>query len=429
MTPLIASAPTARRTGRLNVGAALALALSLSACDGLLKVDNPAALQESQLENPALSQFLINGVIGEFQFAYGYYALWSGVLADESYADHVDLSIRALTRHEIDDLNTINDGVYGNLHRARQSAEDVGERLKRMLGSGAGTNLDVARALIYAGYSYVLLGEGFCESPVNGGPPLSSAELLGRAVARFEEGLLIASAALTGPNEGPAQDLIHLAHVGAARALLKQGDVSKARAHAALVPDGYERLAYYSGNSVRENNAVHIGAKTPYLGMHPVFQRLDDPRIPRSAAARQAIAGSLVFPPLKPFMYGGWIASAPVAIEVTTPIRFASGLEARYIGVEADGPGATMLSFVNARRAAVAKSPVSLGGAALLAEFRVQRALDFYLTGQRLGDLRRYAAAGDDLFLSGPFPVPPDSYGTRRCFIIPRSEKAGNPNL
>jgi hypothetical protein len=74
------------------------------------------------------------------------------------------------------------------------------------------------------------------------------------------------------------------------------------------------------------------------------------------------------------------------------------------------------------------KPPVAVSGSALLAEFRVQRALDFYLTGQRLGDLRRYAVAGTDLFPSGAFPVPPDRYGNMRCFIVPRSEKAGNPN-
>jgi hypothetical protein len=88
-----------------------------------------------------------------------------------------------------------------------------------------------------------------------------------------------------------------------------------------------------------------------------------------------------------------------------------------------------MLDFVNARRAAAGKPPVALSGSALLAEFRMQRALDFYLTGQRLGDLRRYAAAGTDLFPSGRFPVPPDRYGSMHCFIVPRSEKAGNPNF
>ena len=123
-------------------------------------------------------------------------------------------------------------------------------------------------------------------------------------------------------------------------------------------------------------------------------------------------------------MYSGWTGIPPAkTIETNTHIRFASGLEARYIGVEADGPNAAMLAFVNVRRAVGGKPPVTLSGPALVDEFRMQRALDFYLSGQRLGDLRRYAAAGKDLFPTGQFPVSLDLYGSMHCFIVPRSEK------
>ena len=74
------------------------------------------------------------------------------------------------------------------------------------------------------------------------------------------------------------------------------------------------------------------------------------------------------------------------------------------------------------------KPPVNLDGATLVAEFRMQRAIDFYLTGQRLGDLRRYAEAGTDLFPTGKYPTLRDSYGTMHCFIVPLSEKSSNPN-
>ena len=74
------------------------------------------------------------------------------------------------------------------------------------------------------------------------------------------------------------------------------------------------------------------------------------------------------------------------------------------------------------------KPQVNLSGSALLTEFRVQRALDFYLTGQRRGDLRRDLEAGTDLFPTGKFPVGSESYGIMHCFIVPRSEKSGNPN-
>ena len=123
-------------------------------------------------------------------------------------------------------------------------------------------------------------------------------------------------------------------------------------------------------------------------------------------------------------MYSGWTGiGAPQTIEFTTHIRFASSLEAQYIRVEADGQPTAMLSFVNARRAVAGKPQVNLIGLALLAEFRMQRGLDFYLTGQRLGDLRRYKAAGTDLFPTGKFPVGAESYGSMHCFIVPQSQK------
>ena len=300
-----------------------------------------------------------------------------------------------------------------------------------MVGANAASNLNVARALIYGGYSYVLLGEGFCDAPVNLSAPLSSTELLARAIARFDEGITVATAARSGATPGVAQDLIFMARVGAARASLWKGDLDKARAYADSVPVTYERWAYYSANSVRENNALQppvSATATPWLGMHPTFQGLNDARVPQPAESRVSINLHAIFPPLKPSMYSGWTATVAAPIELAAHIRFASGLEARYVVVEADGPTAAMLTFVNARRAAAGKSPVDLSGPALLAELRWQRALDFYLTGQRLGNLRRYAAEGTDLFPTGKSPVLPDAYGTMRCFVVPQSEKSGNPN-
>jgi hypothetical protein len=415
-----------------RVGATAGISLGIAACGDLLTVTNPGSLQEAQLANPALEQFLINGAIGEFQFAYGSYAYWSGVLADESFTDHhASISIQEVARHDFNEFNGINELLYGNLQRARQSADDAADRVKTMLGTRAASSLNVARALAYGGYAYVLLGEGFCEAPVNLSAPLTSDELLSRAIARFDEAITVAAAAKAGAGVA-AEDLISMARVGAARASLRKGALLAARAYADPVPLTYGRWAYYSANSARENNAIFLSVRTtgtpPWLAMHPTFQGLDDPRVPQPKASRLSIASHPIFPPLKPSMYSGWTAAAPGPIEVATHIRFSSGLEARYIVVEADGPTSAMLSFVNERRAVAGKPPVNLEGSALVDEFRMQRALDFYLTGQRLGDLRRYAAAGTDLFPRGNFPILPNVYGTTHCFLVPRSEKSGNPN-
>ena len=414
-----------------HVAAATLLVLSLAGCENALQVTNPGALQESQLGNPALEQFLVNGAIGEFQFAYVNYALWSGVLADELITDHTNVSIREFSLHNFNDLNVTNEGIYGNIQRARQSADDATTRVKTILGAGATSSLNVSRTLIYGAYAYVLLAEGFCDSPVNLSAALTPAELFARAITKFDEGIAVATAGRTGANVAAAQDLIYMAQVGAARASLKKGDLAKAREYAALVPDTYERLAYYSANSVRENNAVNAAVRTSgaYLGMHPSYVGLSDLRVAQPTVSRPGLNSAAIFPPMKPMNYSGWLPTgAAQTIDVTSNMRFASGLEARYIGIEADGPTAAMLTFVNARRAVVGKAAVNLTGPALLTEFRQQRAYDFYLTGQRLGDLRRYATTGTDLFPTGKYPVFPDPYGNNKCFLVPQSEKTSNPN-
>jgi starch-binding outer membrane protein, SusD/RagB family len=429
--PIRVRRPVDTRSPCRRSGVVILVLLGLVGCGDLLKVTNPQSLEEGQLDDPALESFVLNGAIGEFQYAYANYALWAGVLADEAFTDHSgSLAFRDMSLHQFDDLNGANAEAYESLQRARQSADDAADRLKKMLGARAAASLNVARALIYGGYSYVLLGEGFCEAPVNLSKALPSAELLTRGIARFDEGIAVATAA-SATNAVAAGDLINLARVGAARASLKKGDLAGAREYADSVPNNFERWSYYSANSPRENNPLQVPVRfiQPYLGMGAAFQSRGDARVPQPLVARTSLNAHPIFPPLKPSMYSGWsVSGASQSIDVATSIRFASGLEARYIVVEADGPTTAMLAFVNARRAVVGQEPLALTGSALVAEFRTQRALDFYLTGQRLGDLRRYAEAGTDLFPKGKYPTSPELYGAMHCFIVPQSEKARNPN-
>jgi hypothetical protein len=415
------------------LSAAVALNM-LSACENLLEVSDPGSIQGGQLEDPTLENLLVNGVMGEFQFAYGYYALWSGVLADEIFTDHTNVSVREFSLHNFNDLNDITTGAYENIHRARQSADDASARLKTMLGAGASSSLSMARVMAYGGYSYVLLAEGFCGSPVNLSEELPPEELFKRAIARFDTAITVSNAVKAGTTVAAtitaANDLINMSNVGAARAALKMGDPVKARTYAALVPANYEKLAYYSSNSVRENNQLNRPARTadPFVGVAPAFFSLADPRVPRLATSRPGLNSNPIFPPQRPFMFTGWTATTVQPIDITTTIKFATALEAQYVIAEADGGTASTLAFVNARRAVGNQAPVDLSGAALVTELREQRARDFFLTGQRLGDLRRYLKAGTDLFPKGKYPVFTDFYGEAKCFIVPLSEKAANPN-
>src|SRR5688572_16683311 len=284
-----------------GVAAIAATVLGLSGCGDLLEVSQPGSLKEEQLDDPALEQFIINGVIGEFQYAYANYAVLSSTLADEAFTDHSSsVNHNAVSLHRFDDLNGVNNFVYATLQVARQSADNAADGLKRMLGERAASSLNVARALIYGGYSYVLLAEGFCEAPVNLSAGLPPAELFTRAIARFDEGITVATAARTVPDSAAANDLVQLAQVGAARASLKKGDPVKARTYAAPVSDTYARWAYFSANSLRENNPVQIPTRlvVPYVGMHPAFLGLVDVRVPQPTTTRQSLKGNPIYPPL-----------------------------------------------------------------------------------------------------------------------------------
>jgi hypothetical protein len=423
------------RQRRLDMAAVvLLLGLAPAGCSNLLDVTNPRFITEDQLTNPGLQRLVVNGVLGEFQFSYGYYALYSSAMTDETFIDHTQVDIRELTLRNIQVANTVNAAIYSNLHRARQSAEDAVVRLQAMLGDAeAARNLDVATVQALGAYAYTLIGEGFCESTVNGSAPFTSDQMLQKAITMFDAAIATATASGTS---AAATDVINMARVGAARAALKLGDAAKAVTYASQVPAAYEKWTWYSANSVRENNIFNVpaGISGSWMSMGPAFQALADLRVPKTnRTTLRGLNSNPIFPPQRPYMYSGWTGTAPVLenlIATDTDMKFATGLEARYVVAEANGPVASTLTFVNERRAVGGKTPVTLTGNELMAELRTQRALDFYLTGQRLGDLRRYKTKlGIDLFPTGKFPITSDQYSTATCFVIPQTERNANPNV
>lgn len=419
------------RRRRVSAAAlALLMGLASAGCDSLLDATNPEFINEDQLTNPALEQLVVNGVLGEFQYSYGYYALYSSAMTDESFLDHTEVNIRELTLRNIRDANTVDAAIYANLHRARQSAEDGILRLQEMLGANAGKSTNMALIQALGGYAYTLLGEGFCESTVNLSAPMTSDEILQKGIAMFDQAIATAQAA---GSSAAATDILNMARVGAARAALKLGDGAKARGYASQVPANYEKWAWYSANSVRENNIFNVpaGVSGAWQSMGPYFQALNDPRAPKTTSTTiRGLNSNPIFPAQRPYMYSGWSASIPDnRILIDTDVKFATGLEARYVVAEVDGPTAATLAFVNERRAVGGKPAVNLTGNDLMAELRVNRALDFYLTGQRLGDLRRYKAKlGIDMFPTGKFPVSNEVYSNATCFVVPLTEKNSNPN-
>jgi hypothetical protein len=421
-----------------------AVATAVAACSDFLVAENPGAVEEPDVTDPAYINLIANGPIAEFQNAQDDVTYWNAQLVDEIFNRDVFVEEGQIDRRELySDMTYITAFMYNPMQRARYIAEDAVRRLTIILADSASRDLRIARAQAYAGMSYVYLGEMSCETPIDLGVPKTSQEIFADAISRFQDAITIADAAKTYLQSLPAPDanaiaatdsVRHFALVGAARAALNRNDLPAAVAFATQVPAAFVFRAYYSNNTTAQHHRVfnRIGGtafsgtmtNTPFLAM------TTDPRVARVTTGAQA--GKPLSPPSYS-TYTGTVTGATFAADMS--VRIASGLEAQYIIAEADGPTAATSAFVDQRRAAGGQAALNLvaGDPQIMAELRDQRSRDFYLDNHRLGDLRRYKQFyGVDLFPTGPYPGSTSGavYNTAiDCWPLPTSEINGNPNI
>jgi hypothetical protein len=421
-----------RRLLRVSV---FALAVGgVTACDQLLEVENAAAIDDVDLDDPSLATTLANSALGRAQRFYDDLAWFSAVFTDEAVNGHNFIQWKEIDLRQMRDDNDL--GHWELIHEWRYLADTVAFRLKTLLPNADNRT---AQSFAFAGYSYVFAGEFMCESPINvSSEVFTSAQLTEMAIPRFQEAITIATAARAagGATATTADNIINLAKVGLGRAYLQLGRKAEAATAVNGVPVNSVWMMRYSAITTGENN-LFFGATTGanrYFGVGPEYRNLNDPRVRHAATS---VFGHNNFTPLfTPFQssaFSGWLPTGSgVGYARDTSIRFASGLEARYIKAEAEGPNATTLALVNERRAVANQAPLTAMDATLMAELREQRRRDFYADGHRFGDLRRYKAQGiGDFWPKGLHPNGEQwgNYGTSECLPIPLDEKTGNPGL
>ena len=437
------------RGGRVARVALPIVAAILAACSDFLVADNPGAVEEQFVTDAANITIIANGAIGTFQDAFDDVAYWNGQLTDEIVnRNGVNPFIEEgqIDRRELhSDMTYMNAFLYGPLQRARFVADDAARRLKIILGDTATRDTRVARSLAYSGYNYTFLGEMNCATPIDLGVPKPPEEMFADAITRFEEAIAIATAAKThlqtlptstaNTNAIAATDSVrNFALVGAARAALNRDEKTRAIGFASQVPASFDFRAYYNGdintaNRMRTFERLTIGNNGTLAGT-PFEAMTTDPRVPRTTTAGSARLNT----PLSPPSYSSFNNTvAGAAFTSVLSVRIASGLEARYIIAEAEGPTPATLTFVNERRLAGNQTTVALAGDALMAELRDQRSRDFYLDNHRLGDLRRYKRYYNvDLFPKGPYPGSTTGQVYNEsidCWPLPTNEITGNPNV
>ncbi|HEX9938600.1 MAG TPA: hypothetical protein VGB15_15790 [Longimicrobium sp.] len=442
--------PTHRARSVRAALAALVLAMGTAACNDFLQVENPGAVEEPNLNDPAYINLMQNGVVGEFQPAYSLGSYYTSLFSDELRNHHTFVEERLIDLRQVSPENgTYGTLVYNPVHRARFLADSFSTRINVVLGDSAGRSLPLARMQAYGGYTYVMLGEWLCEIPINLGVPNTPDQVMSMAITRFDNAIAVANAVKAYANsttaaKAGADSIINLARVGAARAYLNMGNKAKAIEYASLVPDAFEFRSFHSENSTRENNAWYgrmstgaSGSNSGSLTNTPFEALAGDPRVPRPAAAERVMDATNAFIPNSPPSFSTYNGTA-VGAEFTraASVRIASGLEARYIVAEATGPTATTIAFVEGRRTAFgtgAQTGTAVTTAEnFLANLMDQRRRDFYLDGHRLGDMRRYIK----LYNINPFPTGAypgsttgETYGAQTCLPVTAAEQNGNPNL
>jgi tetratricopeptide (TPR) repeat protein len=424
-------------TINMNLIFAGLIAITICSCDSILEVDDTGAIQEGDLNSAEMVDLIVNGARSEFQDTFINLSVSAAIFSDEAYVDHTNIDWRNFALLSFDDGNAINLSIYSDIQQLRTSAEDGIERLNAIYDDPdvSVENINIGMLQVYAGYGYIYLGENFCSAPVNLSEAFSSDELLQMGIEKLTAAISTADNAEQAREDADViAEIRNLANLGIARSYLQLGNNDQAIEFAAKVPEDFEAISYYSENTTRENNTwAQIGTpgSDQWVSVGIDFQNLDDPRVEHSIVAYDGLNGNDIFLPYKAYDFEGWDSGGGEDyIERSTNITFASGLEAQYIIAEAQSPSAETAAFVNERRAAGDQPAMDLSGNQVMEELRNQRARDFYLTGRRLGDLRRYLNLYDvDGFPSGTYAVGNEVYGNARCFIIPLEEKVANPNL
>lgn len=424
--------------------------VSCDKVDELLEAQNPANINEDQLDDETLIGTLVASVQGRLAAEYDNDIIWVGSLPTDDQVSGVnwpqtqELGRRILT-YDATDAN----GMFRALSRNRFMADSVGGRLANLLprvGADPTKDRRMALVLAHAGYAYTLMAEYLCEATIGVGSKIyTPAELATIAIEKFERAITIANAA-----GASATDVKNLANVGIARAAMVINNKQKVMAAAAQVPATFIWWVEYK-DQVNSNVMVEktTGGNHQY-GVHPSM--LDawgtygqtipitaqtDPRVQFNPTPRTGHdARTILYTPFQSQMYSGWSATARVAFTNDTDIRLGSYLDAMHNYYEAagptgTGPEGTTLEFVNKRRAVGRQAAVTLAGAELMAELREQRFRDLFMGGFRIGDLRRWKAQGvGDFFPSGTHPnAVLGQYGTAECFPLPLAEYIGNPNI
>ncbi len=428
-----------RGLARLVTGIAALALTGLAACADASKIldqEAPSRVDASTLDNPAYAQLLVNGAIGDFECALGNYIIAGGLVGDELIDAQLSQAGWDYDRRTIfsgsPPYGTTQcganqaPGLYTPLSVARFQADNALKKLQGWTDAQVANRQSlIAQAATYAGYSLVLLGEAMCSAAIDLGPEMSRAQLFAAAQDRF-------TTAITAAQASSNATMLNAARIGRARALLDQGKGTEARADAILVTDPAFVLnaSYSAANGRRENLVWSQMYRGLFSSVDPSYRGVTwltvaDPRV--GVVNANATGQDRATPIWRQTKY-------PL---ISTPIPIARYAEAQLIIAEVDNAagGAGTTNAVNIINALHTKAniPPYAGGtqAEVQAQIIEERRREFFLEGQRLGDLIRYnltatPVKGTPFKNGGTYG---NDTGIQLCFPLPDIERNNNPNI
>ena len=398
---------------------AVLTAFSFAACntDKLLEVDFPGQIPTDQIGDPSLAAVLVRSVIGDFECAYSNYMSGSAVHSDEYETSNSNVPLanwgeRTITADENDYSIGTCEGNFGmnlTLHTARFQSEETIKKLASWTDQQVANRASLqAQAKIYGAYSYLLMGEGFCQVAFDGAAVQPPTAALTLAETKFAEGITFAQAASN-------TDMLNLARVGMARTKMDLKKWSEAATFASQVPAAYSKNVDRGQESNRRWNKLwRLAEQQGAYTVATAYRTMNDPRVLVKDAGRGAFNSEVRL----------WVTTKYTAL--ISPMRLASGIEANLIQAEAliqQNQVAQGMTLINARRTAVGLTPlVAVTQAdAITAVIDERRKELSFEGGHRLNDLLRYKIT----WKTGSNPFTNRNYGTTTCWPHPTRETLG----
>jgi len=433
---------------RARAGIVAGIALSVAAGVGcsteeLTANTDPDILNVDDYNTPAGATPLRIGVIGSFNSAFDggqdSFVTMTGNMSDELIAsDTFDGRLTINARKSVE-INAEMEGIYRALHRARAGAL----RAALIIANTAPEpKFNRGELYMYLGFAEDFFGEGWCSgvpfSSEDGktttfGQPLTTQQMFEAAVAHFDTALSMADT---------SKKVRYGSQIGRARALLNLARYTDASLAVDGVPQNFKLVAGHSANSnangmwtatTNGTSRYRLSSSEGTNGLPFLGQDSTEKRLLWKVSKRVGFSSQFTAMPDQ------------IKFDQYTDGIVADGIEAALIRLEAQLQGGTqadrdaVYAGLNALRASgppvipamTTGAPTTQDAAVDL--FFKERAYWLWLTGHRLGDLRRlvrnYGRAPETVFPTGTLTSPLiGTYGTSTSVTVPFSER-NNPNF